>query len=799
MWAAVTTITISGNWNDPGIWAGGNIADDISEEAEINNNLGTIVIQNGDNYIISDLNMNNGNTLNIDAGGSLTIGSMANPGNLTTGNSSFLNIDGDLEVWGNIVVLNTLVATVTGNLIVHGDLAMGNGANLDIQGNVVIEGDLIGGNNAVVNVDGILNISGNIDMGDNSILSGTGTINISGGCTGPPTFCNSGPLTGVATAGAGDDAIVCFNTPYLLVAVATNGSILWTSTGDGTFDSDILEDPVYTFGSGDLTLGEATLTITVTGGNIASDDMVLTVDPEASADAGSDAIVCYNTAHQLAATAMNGTLLWTTSGDGDFDDELLEDPVYTFGSGDIATGSVWLTMTATNNCNAISDNIVLSIDTEATADAGTDLLVCNSTSYMLNATATNGTILWTTDGTGTFDDVSLENPVYTFSAADTSSATITLTITVTGNCNTPTDDVILTLDHEDPLISNCPGDIISSVSGSNCDKVVTWDLPTATDNCSITSLTGTYNPGDTFPIGTTIVTYTAIDPSGNTAICSFSVIIEDNISPMFNFCPTEVIIAQFELLTQGAIVTWQDPVATDNCTSTSITSNYNSGDSFPSGTTTVVYTATDDSGNMATCEFGFEIIGNAFPIASTAIINAFAGEAVEICLDVTDPDGDDLAITDIDISTLNGEIDRTNDNGLCFTYTPFDDYEGEDIFYITICDSGLPTACIEVEVRVTVTFNLTLTVFKAFTPNNDNINDVWMIENIDNYPDNEVMVFDRWGGMIFSAKGYDNEFVVWDGRSNQSGQRIVPSGTYFYKIYRGLELPILRGFVELIQ
>jgi len=188
-WAAVTTITIPGNWNDAGIWAGGNIADDISEDADINNNIGTVVIQNGDNYTISDLNMNNGNTLNIDAGGSLTIGSMADPGNLTTGNSSFLNIAGDLEVWGNIVVLNTLVATVTGNLIVHGDLVMGNGANMDIQGNAVIEGDLIGGNNAVVNVDGILNISGNIDMGDNSTLTGTGTINIDGGCTGPPTFC----------------------------------------------------------------------------------------------------------------------------------------------------------------------------------------------------------------------------------------------------------------------------------------------------------------------------------------------------------------------------------------------------------------------------------------------------------------------------------------------------------------------------------------------------------------------------------------------------------------------------------
>ena len=108
-------------------------------------------------------------------------------------------------------------------------------------------------------------------------------------------------------------------------------------------------------------------------------------------------------------------------------------------------------------------------------------------------------------------------------------------------------------------------------------------------------------------------------------------------------------------------------------------------------------------------------------------------------------------------------------------------------------------ACIEVEVTVIVTLNLTLTIYKAFTPDGDNINDVWIIENIDNYPDNRVMIFDRWGGLIFSARGYNNENVVWEGRSNQSGQRIVPSGTYFYKIDRGPGLPIQKGFIELIQ
>ena len=74
VWAAVTTITSAGNWSDIGIWSAG-IADDISIDADMSNNIGIVTIQSGDNYTIGDLNMKNGNTLTIDAGGSLTIGS----------------------------------------------------------------------------------------------------------------------------------------------------------------------------------------------------------------------------------------------------------------------------------------------------------------------------------------------------------------------------------------------------------------------------------------------------------------------------------------------------------------------------------------------------------------------------------------------------------------------------------------------------------------------------------------------------------------------------------------------------
>ena len=58
--------------------------------------------------------------------------------------------------------------------------------------------------------------------------------------------------------------------------------------------------------------------------------------------------------------------------------------------------------------------------------------------------------------------------------------------------------------------------------------MVTWDEPEATDdNCGLSTLTQTHNPGDPFPIGTTSVTYKATDDAGHEATCQFTVTVFD--------------------------------------------------------------------------------------------------------------------------------------------------------------------------------------------------------------------------------------------------------------------------------
>ena len=62
----------------------------------------------------------------------------------------------------------------------------------------------------------------------------------------------------------------------------------------------------------------------------------------------------------------------------------------------------------------------------------------------------------------------------------------------------------------------------------------------------------------------------------------------------------------------------------------------------------------------------------------------------------------------------------------------------------------------------------------AFTPNGDGINDDWLIENIESYPDFYLQVFNRWGQVVFNARHGDKP---WNGTYNN---KPLPTGPYLY-------------------
>jgi gliding motility-associated-like protein len=79
---------------------------------------------------------------------------------------------------------------------------------------------------------------------------------------------------------------------------------------------------------------------------------------------------------------------------------------------------------------------------------------------------------------------------------------------------------------------------------------------------------------------------------------------------------------------------------------------------------------------------------------------------------------------------------------------------------------------------VTITVEKDLIIPNTFSPNNDNNNDTWSIPGIEKYPDNTVIVYDRWGQEVFNVNGYSVK-KEWNGEIRG---RQVNEGVYYYVI-----------------
>jgi gliding motility-associated-like protein len=65
----------------------------------------------------------------------------------------------------------------------------------------------------------------------------------------------------------------------------------------------------------------------------------------------------------------------------------------------------------------------------------------------------------------------------------------------------------------------------------------------------------------------------------------------------------------------------------------------------------------------------------------------------------------------------------------------------------------------------------------AFSPNGDGIHDLFEIQNLENYPNNEMWIFDQNGSLVYNTTSYHN--AEWNGRYNNTGS-MAPVGTYYF-------------------
>lgn len=155
---------------------------------------------------------------------------------------------------------------------------------------------------------------------------------------------------------------------------------------------------------------------------------------------------------------------------------------------------------------------------------------------------------------------------------------------------------VIVRDTQPPVIGAQPNLIVEATSPAGA--VVTF-APTAVDNAGTPTVTTSPVSGSTFPLGTTTVTITAVDGSGNSATSSFTVTVRDTTAPVIN--PQVDVIVE-ATSAAGAIANFA-PTATDSVSTPTVTTSPVSGSLFPLGTTPVTITAEDAAGNTSTKAF----------------------------------------------------------------------------------------------------------------------------------------------------------------------------------------------------
>jgi gliding motility-associated-like protein len=136
-----------------------------------------------------------------------------------------------------------------------------------------------------------------------------------------------------------------------------------------------------------------------------------------------------------------------------------------------------------------------------------------------------------------------------------------------------------------------------------------------------------------------------------------------------------------------------------------------------------------------------------------------------------------------------------------FVYHADTSFTGIVKFKFVVCSDICTRFCDTGEVRILIkprpldTLKTELFIPNAITPNGDGKNDVLKIDGIEQFPNNELVIFNRWGDVLYKAKPYQND---WQG-VNQSGGEL-PEGTYYYVLKLNVnDGKILRGNMTILR
>lgn len=659
-------------------------------------------------------------------------------------------------------------------------------------------------------------LDGNITAGANELIAeanmgGTYTLcvtNVDNGCVDSVSVfvepMDSAPILNVDLS----SNITCNNPIVTLDASATvlqpNQTFEWVTGPNGNFVSG-------TDGFMPTVDAQAFYTLVVTDsitGCIFQDGALVLVDTSlvmatAMADGNLDCVTnTVNLEAMVNASTMDVIYNWTASMGGNISSP---DPTQLMIEADAAGIYEFVALDTLTGCSdTVSIEIISDTDVPI-ADAGMETeLPCTATSILLDgsgsSTGNDFIYLWTTaDGSivaGTEDDINAE-------VNATGTYVLTVTDTTNGCFATAQVDVVssqaVTAVAETPVNLDCGVISINlNGTGSSTGPTITY-LWTASNGGTIdmdettlmpqVSSAGTYTllvtdtqSGCTAMTNVEVVfnnTFPLADAGNDQSVCETVTNLEGNL-------PTDV---------TGIWLSLGGAIPTDPASPTSEVTNLQTGEN------TFVWTLSA----IGCPEYSADTV--IITVDETAVTNddVFVVEENQI-LDL------DVSLNDIvgagqftDLTAVsNGTL--VNNGAGNFTYTPNMDFIGTETFQYEFCSDICLDACDTSLVTITINPKEPLPIdsllnqtTNTITANDDGLNDVFVFDILEQNPNdfvnNEFIVFNRWGDVVFNTKPYNND---WGGTNNNG--KPLPEGTYYYILRLDFaEGLVLRGDVTILR
>ncbi|MEM7104638.1 MAG: T9SS type B sorting domain-containing protein [Bacteroidota bacterium] len=559
------------------------------------------------------------------------------------------------------------------------------------------------------------------------------TVFICAGADAELSASNSGGTTEWYSDAGGND-LIGTGTPFTISNVNLSTSV-WVRENDGNCTSDLVKVEIVVTAIPDIPIGE-------------------------------DATICEGDSITLAAINTIGIISWSDA--IDFSNILTTGN--SFDTGPLTSSTTYYIRESNNGCLSGIDSVTVTVSPLPTGlMPTTDSPICSGEDIILSAaTIANGIYSWT--GPNSFSS-SLQTAEITGATSD-NAGTYSVNVTVDG-CTSP-DETVEVVINENPALpdgeaistdatnnSICEGETLTLISPEVSGVNYQWTYPDGTvsnssdPNRTITNVNESVHQG--------FYTLQLIDNTTNCVSEVYSLLV------MVFSVPTDIAASNDGPACEG------DGIQLDASNFINATYSWTGPNGFTSDIRNpFISNVTTDNGGIYTVNI---TTGDGCLIAQDAVT------VVDI-----NPLPTPVASAD-DINPLQDvsvQLDATGGNSYTWNASSFLSSLGIS----NPVASGMPVGSTTFTVTTfnefgcsaqdSVTVNVqpqtVLEIYDLFTPNNDGVNDTWVISYLENIGDYSLIVWDRGGYKILESTAYSND---WDGTYKGNP---VPEGTYWYSI-----------------